>query len=153
LPKGFKLENKWYPPTIFRLSSQDHQKDQLKEWSEKKGKRSVATMKKQIKDELKNEMKKKGGDDKDSNDDESSADDAAGKKFGHGAHKKKQKKDGLVLTVAMVSRAVYSVNYDAMRGDGHRSGRCEMDSHTDTCVAERNCVVLEYNGRKAEVEV
>jgi hypothetical protein len=92
LPKGFKLENKWYPPTIFRLLSQD-QKDQLKEWSDKKGKRSVAAMKKQIKDELKNELKKKGGDDKDSNDEESSADDAAGKEFGRGAHKKKQKKD------------------------------------------------------------
>jgi hypothetical protein len=68
------------------------QKDQLKEWSEKKGKRSVAAMKKQIKDELKNEMKTKSGDDKDSNDEESSADDAAGKEFGRGAHKKKQKK-------------------------------------------------------------
>ncbi|KAI2499230.1 hypothetical protein MHU86_15271 [Fragilaria crotonensis] len=84
-------ENKWYPPNIFRLLSQE-QKDQLKEWSDKKGKRSVAAMKKQIKDELKNEMKTKGGDDKDSNDEESSADDAAGKEFGRGAHKKKQKK-------------------------------------------------------------
>ena len=91
LPKGFKLENKWYPPAIFRLLSQE-QKNQLKEWSEKKGKRSVAALKKQIKDELKSEMKKKGGD-KDSDDDESSADDAAGKEFGRGAHKKKQKKD------------------------------------------------------------
>ena len=52
----------------------------------------------------------------------------------------------------MVSRAVYSVNYDAMRGEGHRSGRCEMDSHADTCVAGSNCVILEYTGRTAEVE-
>lgn len=92
LPKGFKLENKWYPPRIFRLLSQE-QKDQLKEWSEKKGKRSVAALKKQIKDELKNEMKKKGGEEKDSDEAESSADDAAGKEFGRGAHKKKQKKE------------------------------------------------------------
>ena len=92
LPKGFKLENKWYPPKIFRLLSQD-QKDQLKEWSEKKGKRSVAALKKQIKDELKSEMKKKGGEDKDSDEAESSADDAAGKESGRGAHKKKQKKE------------------------------------------------------------
>ena len=90
LPKGFKLENKWYPPRIFRLLSQE-QKDQLKEWSEKKGKRSVAALKKQIKDELKSEMKKKGGNDKESDGEESSADDAAGKEFGRGAHKKKQK--------------------------------------------------------------
>jgi hypothetical protein len=52
----------------------------------------------------------------------------------------------------MVSRAVYSVNYDAMRGEDHRSGRCEMDSHADTCVAGSNCVILEYTGRTAEVE-
>ncbi|KAI2511717.1 hypothetical protein MHU86_2783 [Fragilaria crotonensis] len=57
LPKGFKLENKYYPPKIFRLLSQE-QKDQLKEWGDKKGKRSVAALKKQIKEELKNEMKK-----------------------------------------------------------------------------------------------
>ena len=92
LPKGFKLENKWYPPRIFRLLSQD-QKDKLNEWGEKKGKRSVAALKKQIKDELKNEMKKKRGDEKDSDEAESSADDAAGKEFGRGAHKKKQKKE------------------------------------------------------------
>ena len=30
LPKGFKLENKWYPPRIFRLLSQEQQ-DQLRE--------------------------------------------------------------------------------------------------------------------------
>jgi hypothetical protein len=52
----------------------------------------------------------------------------------------------------MVSREVYSVNYDAIRGEGHSSGRCEMDSHADTCVAGSNCVVLEYTGRSAEVE-
>ena len=92
LPKGFKLENKWYPPKIFRLLSQE-QKDQLKEWNEKKGKRSVAALMKQIKDELKSELKKKGGDEKHSDDAESSADEAAGKEFGRGAHKKKQKKD------------------------------------------------------------
>ncbi len=91
LPKGFKLENKWYPPRIFRLLSQE-QKDQLREWNEKKGKRSVAALTKQIKDEVKNEMKKKSDKDSDA-EDESSADDAAGKEFGRGAHKKKQKKD------------------------------------------------------------
>jgi hypothetical protein len=52
----------------------------------------------------------------------------------------------------MVSRSVYSINYDAIRGDGHRLGRCEMDSHADTCVAGSNCVILEYTGRTAEVE-
>jgi hypothetical protein len=94
LPKGFKLENKYYPPKIFRLLSQE-QKDQLKEWGDKKGKRSVAALKKQIKDELKNEMKKlaKGNNDDDDDDHESSADEAAGKEFGRGAHKKKQKVD------------------------------------------------------------
>ena len=92
LPKGFKLENKWYPPKIFRLLSQE-QKDQLKEWGEKKGKRSVAALKKQIKDELKNEMKSGGGNDKEEEGDDSSANEAAGKEFGRGAHKKKQKKD------------------------------------------------------------
>jgi hypothetical protein len=93
LPKGFKLENKYYPSKIFRLLSQE-QRDQLKEWGEKKGKRSVAALKKQIKDELKNEMKSgsKGKDD-DEDVNESSADEAAGKEFGRGAHKKRQKKD------------------------------------------------------------
>ena len=52
----------------------------------------------------------------------------------------------------MISRSVYSLNYDAIRGEGHRSGRCEMDSHADTCVAGSNCVILEYTGRTAEVE-
>jgi hypothetical protein len=92
LPKGFKLENKWYPPKIVRLLSQD-QRDQLKEWSEKKGERSMAALKKQIKEELKSEMKKKGGDDKESDKAESNTDDAAGKEFGRGAHKKKRKKE------------------------------------------------------------
>ncbi|KAI2496079.1 hypothetical protein MHU86_18451 [Fragilaria crotonensis] len=94
LPKGFKLENKYYPPKIFRLLSQE-QKDQLKEWGDKKGKRSVAALKKQIKEELKNEMKKlaKGNDNDGDDDHESSADEAAGKEFGRGAHKKKQKLD------------------------------------------------------------
>ena len=91
--KGFKLENKWYPPKIFRLLSEE-QKDQLREWNAKKGKRSVAAMKKQLKAELKSEMKKKSGTGSDDEEDESSADDAAGKEFGRGAHKKKkQKKD------------------------------------------------------------
>ncbi|KAI2491253.1 hypothetical protein MHU86_23305 [Fragilaria crotonensis] len=82
LPKGFKLENKYYPPKIFRLLSQE-QKDQLKEWGDKKGKRSVAALKKQIKEELKNEMKKlaKGNDNDGDDDHESSADEAAGKEF------------------------------------------------------------------------
>ena len=31
-------------------------------------------------------------------------------------------------------------------------GWCEMDSHADTCVAESNCVILEYTGQTAEVE-
>jgi hypothetical protein len=92
LPKGFKLENKWYPPRIFRLPSQEQQ-EQLREWNEKKGKRKVATLKKQIKDELKSEMKRKGNDKESEEDDDSSVDDAAGKEFGRGAHKKKSKKD------------------------------------------------------------
>ena len=57
LPKNFKLENKYYPPRIYRLLSQD-QKDQLKEWGAKKRKRLVAALKKQIKNALKSEMKK-----------------------------------------------------------------------------------------------
>ena len=43
LPKGFKLENKWYPPKIFKLLSQK-QRNQLKEWGEKKCKRSIAAL-------------------------------------------------------------------------------------------------------------
>ena len=52
----------------------------------------------------------------------------------------------------MVSRSVYSVNYNSIQGVDHRSGWCEMDSHADTCVAGSNCVVLEFTGRYAEVE-
>jgi hypothetical protein len=59
LPKGFKLENKCYPPKIKLLSQE--QRNQLKEWGKKKGKRSVAAVKKQIKEELKSEMKTEQG--------------------------------------------------------------------------------------------
>ena len=52
----------------------------------------------------------------------------------------------------MVSSSVYSVNYDALQAADHRTGRCAMDSHADTCVAGSNCVVLEFIGRTAEVE-
>ncbi len=97
LPKNFKLENKWYPPSIFKLLSDDQRK-QLKEWMEKKGssggKRLVAAIKKQIKEELKSEAKKanKGGSKDDKSDAESSANEAAGKEFGCGAHKSKKQK-------------------------------------------------------------
>jgi hypothetical protein len=96
LPKNFKLENKYYSPGVYRLLS-DEQRKQLKKWQEEKtggGKRSVAAIKKQIKDELKSEAKKgkgKGKDNEDS-DAESSADEAAGKEFGRGAHKSKKQK-------------------------------------------------------------
>jgi hypothetical protein len=53
----------------------------------------------------------------------------------------------------MVSRAVYTVNYDKITQGEHRTGRCDLDSHADTCVAGGNCVVLEYTGRNASVEV
>ena len=86
LPKGFKLENKWYPPSVYRLFNQEQRK-QLKEWSEKKGKRSVAALTKKIKEELKKEVK-----DNENEADESSADEAAGKEFGRGAHKSKKPK-------------------------------------------------------------
>ena len=94
LPKGFKLENKWYPPSVYRLLSQEQRK-QLKEWSEKKGKRTVAALKKQIKEELKKESTGKGAaKDKESDDgDDSSGDEAAGKEFGRGAHKSKKPKN------------------------------------------------------------
>ena len=52
----------------------------------------------------------------------------------------------------MLSMGVYAVNYDAIRGDGHHSGRCEMDSHADTCVAGSNCTMLELTERTANVE-
>ncbi|KAI2489134.1 hypothetical protein MHU86_25463 [Fragilaria crotonensis] len=90
LPKGFKLENKYYPPKIFRLLSQE-QKDQLKEWGDKKGKRSVAALKKQIKEvEERDEETGKGNDNDGDDDHESSADEAAGKEFGRGAQKKQK---------------------------------------------------------------
>jgi len=99
LPKSFKLENKWYPPKIYRLLSKDQQ-DQLRTWAKEKdkdgkksrGKRSVSALKKQITDAVKDAMKGKG-DESDEDNDVSSADDAAGKEFGRGAHKKKAKKD------------------------------------------------------------
>jgi hypothetical protein len=50
-------------------------------------------LKKQIKDELKSEMKKKGAMKDGDSANESSADDAACKEFGRAAHKKKQKKE------------------------------------------------------------
>ncbi len=52
----------------------------------------------------------------------------------------------------MISRSVYSVNYNTIKGDGFCAGRCEMDSHADTCVAGSNCTVLEFTGRTANVE-
>ena len=154
LPKGFKLENKWYPPKISKLLSQE-QRNQLKEWGAKKGKRSVAALKNQIKDKLKSQMKAGKGEDNDDDGDESSADDAAGREFGRGAHKKKQKKDEncCLATIAMVLRMVYAMNFKAIQSDSHRTGRCEMDSHADTCVAGANCVVLEYTGRTAKVKL
>ncbi len=50
-------------------------------------------MKKQIKDELKSEMKAGKGEENDNDGDKSIAGDAAGREFGRGAHKKKQRKD------------------------------------------------------------
>ncbi len=98
LPKNFKLENKWYPSKIYRLLSQEQQK-QLRAWSKdkeskkSKGKRSVSALKQQIKDVLKDKMKKKSDrEESDEDDDDSSADDAAGKEFGRGAHSKKRAK-------------------------------------------------------------
>ncbi|KAI2496607.1 hypothetical protein MHU86_17935 [Fragilaria crotonensis] len=65
LPKNFKLENKWYPPKIYRLLTQEQQ-DQLRTWNKDKDgkkskgkKRSVAALKKQIKDVLKEVDKKR----------------------------------------------------------------------------------------------
>ncbi len=54
----------------------------------------MAALKKKIKDELKSEMKKKGGDNKGSDEVKLSADYAAGKEFGRSAHKKKRRKSG-----------------------------------------------------------
>ena len=92
LPKNFKLENKYYPPSIYKLLS-DEQRKQLKKWQdEKKGeKRSVAAIKKQIKEELKSEAKRGKSNDDDSGAD-SSADEAAGREFGRAAHKAKKQK-------------------------------------------------------------
>jgi hypothetical protein len=95
LPKNFKLENKWYPPKIYRLLTQEQQ-EQLRAWNKdkdgkkSKGKRSVAALKKQIKDVLKEVDKK--NEKEEIEEDDSSADDAAGKEFGRGAHKKKKAK-------------------------------------------------------------
>ena len=50
------------------------------------------------------------------------------------------------------SREVYSMNYEAVSTMDQRAGRCEMDSHADTCVAGANCTILEYTGRFATVE-
>lgn len=92
LPKGFKLENKWYPKKIFNLLSQA-QKKQLQEWGKKDSsntpdKRSVAALKKEIKDEIRNELAAVDGEEEESEDDTESA----GRKFGRGAHKKSKKK-------------------------------------------------------------
>jgi hypothetical protein len=87
LPKNFTLENKWYPPKIYCLLSQEQQA-QLRTWSKdkdrkkSKGKRSVAALKKQIKEVLKEVDKKKDREDESEEEDDSSADDAAGKEFG-----------------------------------------------------------------------
>ncbi len=98
LPKNFKLENKWYPPKIYHLLSQEQQ-EQLRIWSKDKdskkakGKRLVVALEKQIKEALKEVDKKKDRAESEEEDD-SSGDDAAGKEFGRGAHtKKKAKKD------------------------------------------------------------
>ena len=50
----------------------------------------------------------------------------------------------------MVSRDIYAANQE-VEHEG-RNGRCEMDSHADTCVAGNNCTVLEFTGRHATVE-
>ena len=52
----------------------------------------------------------------------------------------------------MVSRGIFALNYDVADTNETRQGRCEMDSHADTCVAGNNCTVLEYTGRNATVE-
>ncbi|KAI2499408.1 hypothetical protein MHU86_15120 [Fragilaria crotonensis] len=154
LPKGFKLENKYYPPKIFRLLSQE-QKDQLKEWGDKKGKRSVAALKKQIKEELKNEMKKLAK--------ETTM--MAMMTMSQAQMKRPGRNSVAALTRRSRSwirpdnaeplrwfRGRYTQWITMQYTECHRSGRCEMDSHADTCVAGSNCVVLEYTGRSAEVE-
>ncbi|KAI2511684.1 hypothetical protein MHU86_2750 [Fragilaria crotonensis] len=93
LPKGFKLENKYYPPKIFRLLSQE-QKDQLKEWGQERQEiRGRFKETNQGGVEERDEETGKGNDNDGDDDHESSADEAAGKEFGRGAHKKKQKLD------------------------------------------------------------
>ena len=52
----------------------------------------------------------------------------------------------------MVTRGIFALNYDVAASDDTRQGRCEMDSHADTCVAGNNCTVLEFTGRHATVE-
>ena len=52
----------------------------------------------------------------------------------------------------MVSRGIFALNYNVADTSESRQGRCEMDSHADTCVAGDNCTVLEYTGRNATVE-
>ena len=37
------------------------------------------------------------------------------------------------------------------RNDRHISGKMEMDSHADTCVAGKNCIVLNYTDRSCDV--
>jgi hypothetical protein len=54
---------------------------------------------KQIKEELKSEMKAGTGDNKEEDGDKLSADDATGKEFGRGAHKAKKQKEGQEVTV------------------------------------------------------
>jgi hypothetical protein len=52
----------------------------------------------------------------------------------------------------MVSRTVYAADYDTITQGEHQTGRCEMDSHADTCIAVADCVVLEYTGQNASAE-
>ncbi len=47
-----------------------------------------------------------------------------------------------------ISRTVYQRHYDHTTTI---SGRCELDSHTDTCVAGENCIVLEYTDQTVNV--
>jgi hypothetical protein len=95
LPKNFKLENKFYPPHVYRLLS-DEQKNQLKEWSKssKRHKRTVSVLKQAVE-----ELKKVEKDEKREKDDghhsdsgDSSAEDAAGTAFGRGSHSKTKSK-------------------------------------------------------------
>jgi predicted metallo-beta-lactamase superfamily hydrolase len=47
-----------------------------------------------------------------------------------------------------ISRTVYQRHYDHTTTI---SGRCELDSHTDTCIAGENCIVLEYTDQTVNV--